>query len=334
MAQGQYDTLDPYGQNYSEPEPEPVKQPLKTSQFPWTDADINDVRQFSTAWRAEHGVTQGKAGDLEIAYQQLRMQGLDHDAARQGAINQLGWQGDTQQAAPTPPSSGPSAPSTTTGGLTDPFTQTFTRPDQVNLGGPTGIPYVPQTPTYTAPSFQAPKFTPPPEFSYKDFQGPDAQSVLNAPGYQFRLNEGERALTNTRAAQGLLGTGSTLKDILGYGQDYASNEFSNEWNRELTGYQTNRSNAVDTYNTNYGTQYVDPYKFAYQGAMDAFAPQMAQFQANVTAGNLGYSTQAAAGQHESDQRLASAWDQYLFDYNNKRNRQLDTFNMQSSVLGQ
>lgn len=253
------------------------------------------------------------------------------------------------------------------GGLTDPFNETFTPPTPQDL---------PNAPNYTAPTFTPPTYTAPPAFSYQDYQkpadfsyadyqkpadftAPTAASVLNTPGYQFRLGQGEQALQNSAAAQGLFGTGATLKNILGYGQDYASNEYNNEYGRELgtynenlqagqnayatnranafgsyqtntqnalTAYNTNRSNAVDTYNTNYQTQYIDPYKFAYQGALDSFAPQMAQFQANVGAGNLAYSTQAAAIQHSNDTNYSNAWNSFLFDYNKFRNQQLDTYN--------
>lgn len=325
-----YDPLDPYGVNSGQDQPQPT--PRIPGNYPtakWTDAEMQEVRKFSHDWRTDHNITKGKEGDLAIAYENLREQGLSHDDARQGAINVLGWQGDA--ATPTAPSSGGSGGFDTA--LTQPFTQQFNAPPPVNLGGPAGIPYVPQTPNYTAPAFQPPAYKQAPEFSYAPFQGIDAESFKNTPGYQGRLNQGIQTLENDRASKGILGTGGTLKDILGYGQEFASNEYGNEWNRALTQYQTNRSNAVDSYNTNYGTQYVDPYKASYQGALDAFAPQMAQFNANVGAGNLGYSTQAAAGQHQSDANTANAWNSYIFDYNNQRNNRLDTFNMQSSVLG-
>ncbi len=236
------------------------------------------------------------------------------------------------QTSPFVGGGSPNGPSVSGGSLIDPFTQTFNAPPPINLGGPNGISYIPQTPNYKAPVFTPPTYKPPPAWGYKDFVGPNAETVLKTPGYQFRLNQGEQALQNAKAAQGILGTGATLKAILGYGQDYASNEFQNEWNREYTEYGTNRAKDLDAYNTNYGTQYVDPYKFAYQGAMDAFAPQMAEFNANVNAGNLGYQTQAAAGQHQNDQNYLNAWNNYLFDYNKYRNQKLDTFNMQWPVV--
>lgn len=51
------------------------------------------------------------------------------------------------------------------------------------------------------------------------------------PGYQFRLGEGQKALERSAAARGGLLSGRTGKDLLRYGQDYASNEFGNLFNR-------------------------------------------------------------------------------------------------------
>ena len=51
------------------------------------------------------------------------------------------------------------------------------------------------------------------------------------PGYQFRLDEGLKAGRNIAGARGMLNSGATQKALTRYGQDYASNEFSNIYNR-------------------------------------------------------------------------------------------------------
>jgi len=168
----------------------------------------------------------------------------------------------------------------------------------VDLGGPAGIPYIPPT-----PQFNPPAYTPPPAFSYEDFQLPNWDEVTQDPGYQFRMNQGQQALQQSAAARGVLNGGGTLKDVLQYGQDYASQEYGNVVNRDLTKYLTNRDTALSKYNTNYGTQYVDPYKFNYQSALDQFAPQMTAYQ-----------TQAAAGSRQNELNYANAWQRYLQDY--------------------
>ena len=56
------------------------------------------------------------------------------------------------------------------------------------------------------------------------------------PGYAFRLSEGMKALERSAAARGGLLSGATLKGVQRYGQDLASQEYTNAFNR----YQTER----------------------------------------------------------------------------------------------
>lgn len=51
------------------------------------------------------------------------------------------------------------------------------------------------------------------------------------PGYAFRISEGMKALQNSAAARGGLLGGSTLKGITRFGQDAASQEYQNAFNR-------------------------------------------------------------------------------------------------------
>jgi hypothetical protein len=73
----------------------------------------------------------------------------------------------------------------------------------------------------------------------QQFQAPTGATEQNDPGYQFRLQQGNQALQNSAAASGNLLTGGTAKAIQQYGQDYASNEYSNVYNRALGQYQQN-----------------------------------------------------------------------------------------------
>jgi hypothetical protein len=49
----------------------------------------------------------------------------------------------------------------------------------------------------------------------------------NSTGYQFRLGEGQRAITGSNAAKGLLDSGDTARSLVEFGQDYGSAEFNN-----------------------------------------------------------------------------------------------------------
>ena len=61
------------------------------------------------------------------------------------------------------------------------------------------------------------------------------------PGYAFRQSEGMKALERSAAARGNLLSGSTLKGVQRFGQDLASQEYQNAFNR----YQVNRSNKLN-----------------------------------------------------------------------------------------
>jgi hypothetical protein len=54
-----------------------------------------------------------------------------------------------------------------------------------------------------------------------------------SPGYQFRLDEGLRGVQNSAAAKGILQSGGTLKGIDKYSQNFAANDFNDQFNREM-----------------------------------------------------------------------------------------------------
>jgi hypothetical protein len=51
------------------------------------------------------------------------------------------------------------------------------------------------------------------------------------PGYQFRMDEGMRGVENSGSARGGVLGGRTLKELMRYGQGFASNEYGNAYNR-------------------------------------------------------------------------------------------------------
>jgi len=62
--------------------------------------------------------------------------------------------------------------------------------------------------------------------------------LVDDPSYQFRLNEGMRAVENSAFARGGGASGGSIKKALRYAQDYASTEYSNIYNRlaSIVGY--------------------------------------------------------------------------------------------------
>lgn len=67
------------------------------------------------------------------------------------------------------------------------------------------------------------------------------EDFVKDPGYQFRMDEGTRAVEGGAAARGNLLSGAAQKALLKYGQGFASNEFGNAYSR----FENNKTN---TYN--------------------------------------------------------------------------------------
>lgn len=97
------------------------------------------------------------------------------------------------------------------------------------------------------------------DFTMSDFQ--------KDPGYEFRMAEGQKALERSAAARGGLQSGGTLKALARYGQDYASGEFTNAYNRfnadrdrrfnrlsSLAGIGQNAASALSGLGQNYANQ--------------------------------------------------------------------------------
>ena len=71
------------------------------------------------------------------------------------------------------------------------------------------------------------------------------QDIYDDPSYKFRLNEGLNSVQSGAAAQGGLLSGATQKALANYGQEAASQEYSNAYNR-FNADQTNQYNRLAT----------------------------------------------------------------------------------------
>jgi hypothetical protein len=102
------------------------------------------------------------------------------------------------------------------------------------------------------PSFQK-------TFSMSDFQ--------TDPGYDFRMQEGQKALERSAAAKGGLQSGAFAKALNRYGQDYASNEYGKVYDRfnndqslkfnrlsSLAGLGQTANGQIGQYGSNYANQ--------------------------------------------------------------------------------
>ena len=63
----------------------------------------------------------------------------------------------------------------------------------------------------------------------RDFTNAD---FVKDPGYEFRMAEGEKGINRALAARGGFDSGSALKALNRFNQDFASNEFGNAYNRD------------------------------------------------------------------------------------------------------
>jgi hypothetical protein len=83
------------------------------------------------------------------------------------------------------------------------------------------------------------------------FVAPTGATEQNDPGYQFRLSQGTDAIDRSAAASGNLFTGGTGKALTQFGQDYASNEYGNVYNRAMGQYAQN----YNIFNNNQANQF-------------------------------------------------------------------------------
>lgn len=204
----------------------------------------------------------------------------------------------TQTEGPKPPPPPPPPGPNTMSGLLAPYAGTFTPP----AGGSYSVP--------DAPQLNLPRYTPPPAFTHDAFVGPTYEEATNEPGFQFRLDQGVKALTNSASGRGTLRSGGTMKDILGYGQQFASNEFGNVWNRKLGAWEKNFNADAQQYATNFGVG-LDSYDRLYRAVMDEYAPQLETWRSKTQ-----------NGQRQSELDYERAWREHTFDYDVfKRNQE-------------
>lgn len=122
-------------------------------------------------------------------------------------------------------------------------------------------------------------------FSTEDFQ--------TDPGYDFRLSEGQKAIDRSAAAKGGLLSGAAVKAAARYGQDFASNEYQNAYNR----YNTNQTNLYNRLAGISGAGQTASNNLATQGTNYAnSAGQLMQNAANYNAsGNVAQSNIFSTG---------------------------------------
>jgi hypothetical protein len=119
------------------------------------------------------------------------------------------------------------------------------------------------------------------------------------PGAAFRMSEGIKALDRSAASRGGLLSGATMKGAQRYGQDLASQEYNNAFNRYVTGFNANTGERNQLYNRLAGVAGTG------QTTAGQLASQGANMASNIgnaymtSAANTGNAAMAAAGQRQS-----------------------------------
>lgn len=85
----------------------------------------------------------------------------------------------------------------------------------------------------------------------REFAAPTAEQAAQDPGWQFRLQQGQKALESSAAARGGALGGAALKSLSRYSQDYASSEYDKVYGRAKNEYDT----AFNVFQTNQANRY-------------------------------------------------------------------------------
>ena len=125
------------------------------------------------------------------------------------------------------------------------------------------------------------------------------------PGYAFRMSEGMKALERSAASRGGLLSGATLKATQRYGQDLASQEYMNAFNR----YQAERAGTLNPLQSLAGTA---------QTSANVLGQQAGQLGQNLGANIIGAGNAQAAGYMGGANAIASGVGQGINFYQNQQ----------------
>lgn len=123
-------------------------------------------------------------------------------------------------------------------------------------------------------------------FTLKDFQAD--------PGYAFRQSEGQKAIDNSAAARGSSLSGATLKALTRYGQDTASAEYQNSYNR----WNNDVSNRFNRISGVAGTG---------QQAVNQIGAYGQQTASNIAQGNMNTANNVASNTIQAGNARASGY---------------------------
>jgi hypothetical protein len=136
----------------------------------------------------------------------------------------------------------------------------------------------------------------------QQFQAPTLAQAEQYPGYQFQLQQGERAIQNSAAAKGGLVSGGTAEALNNYAQGSAQSDYQNVYNQAMQEYL----NSYNIYNQNQANQYN---RLASLAGLGQTSVQQLGAQGQAAAGNVGNISLGAGqqiGQSIQNQGAATA----------------------------
>lgn len=144
---------------------------------------------------------------------------------------------------------------------------------------------------YDSGGFAFPQFVGP-RFEHPGFTAPSLEDAYGEPGYEFARREGLRAMENAASAKGVLRTGGTLKDLVGWGNKFAEQNYNNVYNRSAETYTRNYGTARDAYDRNYRAAY-DEFQPRFRAAEHTFEDLYRRWRDELNA-NQGIASMGAA----------------------------------------
>jgi hypothetical protein len=154
-----------------------------------------------------------------------------------------------------------------------------------------------------------------------------AEDLQADPGYGFRLSEGLKALERSAAARGGLLSGGTGKALTRYGQDMASQEFGNAFNRSLTQYNA----AVQREQQEYGRA-LTGYDVGRQREQEGYARALTGYDIGRQREQETYG-RSLTGLQLNRAAEAEQYNRAITNYNALRQREADEYNRLAGLAG-
>jgi hypothetical protein len=162
-----------------------------------------------------------------------------------------------------------------------------------------------QAPTYEAPgAFQfneaPPEYEAPEAFRYREFTPPTLADITRDPAYQRRLEQGQRALETSAAARGTLRTGATLRGLAEYGQNLASEEYQNAYQRQRGEYEMGQQQARAAYDADVQRRQ-DAFNARQQNFQNRMGIARTRYEADTDRARSGFSAATQSWQNRFNQ---------------------------------